>query len=447
MHAHAGSRRRKAEWDFRSQDSDEIQEFLGVIYAENRFGVPGGRSRPSRTRIYGVGFGAVAQYDVSFSSPFTFLSETERESYLIVTCTAGMAKLHRNNEVIELGPGRTAAISATQESRVEGGRSLAHIATHISSEAIHSQCSRLLGRPLDAPVVFELVPFGDELKALWDMVVGSLGHLLASENPSDIAINSLNEYAISLLLERHPHNYSRSFGLREAVGTDLVRDARHFIEQNAHRNITVAEVAAFVGCGINALHGGFCEHLGLPLRACLHLARLASARSALTNEETGADRCAEDIARRHGFPKNFRDQHGDSLTDRLVRHLRALRIDSERCRGQRRGTLTPAKVDQLRHQINTSLGKRQTVETLAALVNMSPQSFAPAFKHAFKTTPAQYVLMERVKWARWLLENSEAKISAIAAETGFASQSHLTSSLKRLTGQTPRELRRLSRGR
>jgi AraC family transcriptional regulator len=128
-----------------------------------------------------------------------------------------------------------------------------------------------------------------------------------------------------------------------------------------------------------------------------------------------------------------------------VRYLRALIIDSERKRGRSRGTLTPAKIDQLRHHVNASLGKPLTVQRLSALVGMSPQSFAPAFKLAFKTTPAQYVLAERVKWGRWLLESTDAKISAVAAETGFASQSHLTSVLKRLTGETPRELRRLSR--
>jgi AraC family transcriptional regulator len=77
---------------------------------------------------------------------------------------------------------------------------------------------------------------------------------------------------------------------------------------------------------------------------------------------------------------------------------------------------------------------------------MSPQSFTPAFKRAFGTTPAQYVLAERLKWARWLLENTRSPISVIAAETGFSSQSHLTSVLRIQTGDTPNELRSASHG-
>jgi AraC family transcriptional regulator len=86
-----------------------------------------------------------------------------------------------------------------------------------------------------------------------------------------------------------------------------------------------------------------------------------------------------------------------------------------------------------------------TVGKLASMVCMSPQSFTPAFKRAFRTTPAHYVLTERLKWARWLLENTNSPISAIAAETGFSSQSHFTSALKHHTGNTPNELRGASR--
>src|SRR5580658_8699644 len=112
-------------WDFRSQDPDEVQDFLGGVYAENEFRLREGKG-PSRTRIYGADVGEIAQYNVSYSSPFTFLSETPRESFLILTCTAGTAKFRRGGDVIEFCAGRTAPISATRESRVESGDSLAH---------------------------------------------------------------------------------------------------------------------------------------------------------------------------------------------------------------------------------------------------------------------------------------------------------------------------------
>ncbi len=391
---------RMSVWDFRSQSSGEVQEFLAGIYAENRFKLVGTKGGPSRTRIYGTDLGEIAQYDVSHSSPFTLRSGTPHKSYLVLTCTAGTAKLHRGNDLIEFSAGHTAAISAAEELRVECGDSLAHISTHIDSDAMNSTCARLLGHSLDEPVLFARSHFTDELKGLWDLVTWSLNKLIDDEHPPSLSINGLSEYAMTLLLEKHPHNYSGLLERRRAVTDQLLREARHFIAQNSHRDITVGDVASFVGCGTHALNECFREHLGMTPRTWLHFARMALARSRLA------------------FSK--RDDHA-------------------------RGLLTAAKINLLRHHINVSLGKKITVGRLASLVCMSPQSFTPAFKRSFGTTPAQYVLTERLNWARWLLQNTDAAISAIAAETGFSSQSHLTSIMKRHTGDTPSEVRRALR--
>jgi len=275
-----------ARWDFRSQDPDEVQQFLGGVYAENEFRTLG--TGLSRTRIYGGDVGDIAQYNVSYSAPFTFLSEAERESFLILSCTAGAAKFHRGGDVVDFRPGCIAPISATRESRVKSGDHFAHISTHISAEAINALCARQLGHPLDKPVQFALAPFADELKAHWDLVVKSLNQLLDAARPSSIAINNLKEYAVALLLEKHPHNYTPCFEPGGAARAAVVHEAKRFIEENAHRSITVSDVATFAGCSVRALHEGFCQHLGSTPRACLYLARLALARSSLLAMERSA---------------------------------------------------------------------------------------------------------------------------------------------------------------
>ena len=126
-----------ARLDFRSQYADEVQEFLGGVYAENEFKIVGGKEQ-SRTRIYGGDVGDIAQYNVSYSSPFTFLSETERDSFLILSCTAGAANFRHAGSSIDFVRGRIAPISATTESSVRSGETLAHISTHISARAVNS---------------------------------------------------------------------------------------------------------------------------------------------------------------------------------------------------------------------------------------------------------------------------------------------------------------------
>jgi AraC family transcriptional regulator len=437
-----------ARWDFRSQHPDEVQDFLGGVYAENEFHILANRG-PSRTRIYGGDVGDIAQYNVSYSSPFTFLSETERDSFLILSCTAGSAKFRRGSEMVEFARGRIAPISSTRESRVESGESFAHISTHINAHTINSFCSRLIGQPLDEPVLFELAPFTDELTAHWHLVVRTLNQLLDAEHPSTIAINSLKEYAAALLLEKHPHNHSNRLERSQSVGSRALQDAKRFIEENADQPITIGDVAMFVGCSIGALHRSFCEHFGLAPRAYLYFARMALARSRLSSG--GHETSAAEVARSCGFvdfnrfEAAYKTRYNENPTEAFQRHFRSTPQECEDHSSRFNGPLTPAKIDLLRHHINASLGDRLTIEKLAAVIGMSPQSFALCFKQSFNTTPAQYVMTERLKWARWLLDNTNTAISAIAAETGFSSQSHLTSALKRWTDQTPYALRKLSR--
>jgi transcriptional regulator GlxA family with amidase domain len=437
-----------ARWDFRSQDSREVEAFLTGVYADSHFSTIG-KNSPCWTRIFGGYVGDVSLCHVSHSSPISFMSKANRESFLIMACTAGAGTFWHGAEAVDFRPGVAAPISATKEVQARGGDTLAHVSVHISAEAINAFCGRLLGSAVDAPVVLDLTPFSRELQMAWQAITGGLDHLLNAESPSDISIGALSEYAIALLLEKHPHNYSGAIGRDASVSDAALRDAQAFINANADKSITVSDVAAFAGCSINALHKGFCERFGLRPRAYLYLARMAVAHARLECPEEALS--AAEIVERCGFialgrfGSLYRSRYGESPTQTFDRHFKRLHGDGERIVRPSGGALTSAKIDLLRHHITSSLGRSLVVKDLAALVGMSPQSFAGSFKQSFKITPAQYVLTERIKRARWLLVNTNAPISAIAAKTGFSSQSHLTSVLKQRISETPHELRHASR--
>jgi transcriptional regulator GlxA family with amidase domain len=437
-----------AQWDFRGQYADEVQQILGAVYSDNEFRIDGGKQQ-SRTRIYGVDAGDVAQYNISYSSPFTCVSPTERDWFLILSCTAGNANFTQGNTAVEFGRGRVAAISTASESSMRGGNSFAHISTLISTQAINASCAKMLGHPIDRPVHFDLSPFGEDMKAHWRLVVRSLSQLLDAEHLPMAAINNLNEYAIALLLQKHPHNYSERLLRRQPIGRKTVQDAKRYIDENADQSIGIGDVAAFARCSVTALNEGFCEYLGLTPRAYLYFARTALIKTKIANG--GEGRSVEEIAQRCGFVNikrfeaTYKARYDESPTEAFNRSGRENDGEIDRDLDRAKGALPPAKVELLRHHINAGLGDRITVDKLASTIGMSTQSFAASFKRTFNATPAQYVLTERLKWARWLLANTSAGIGAIAAETGFSSQSHLTTTLKRWNGQTPHELRMSSR--
>lgn len=104
--------------------------------------------------------------------------------------------------------------------------------------------------------------------------------------------------------------------------------------------------------------------------------------------------------------------------------------------------LTAGAAEQLRSYVRGRLDRYITLAGLADLVGLSTHRLLVAFRRTFGTTPAQYVLAERVGRARWLLAHTAYDISTIAGATGFASHSHLTTTFKRYVGVTPRVFRR-----
>lgn len=91
--------------------------------------------------------------------------------------------------------------------------------------------------------------------------------------------------------------------------------------------------------------------------------------------------------------------------------------------------------------IESALDQRITLAGLATLAGMSVHRLLIAFRRNFGTTPAQYILAQRLRRARWHLLNGNADIADIALDCGFASHSHLSAAFKRDTGITPRQFR------
>ncbi len=79
---------------------------------------------------------------------------------------------------------------------------------------------------------------------------------------------------------------------------------------------------------------------------------------------------------------------------------------------------------------------------LAAIAGLSPHHFVEAFKISIGTPPHRFVIERRVQRALELLRDDDRAVAEIALAVGFSSQSHLTASLRRVTGLTPGRFRR-----
>ncbi|HYW04038.1 MAG TPA: helix-turn-helix transcriptional regulator [Gammaproteobacteria bacterium] len=105
--------------------------------------------------------------------------------------------------------------------------------------------------------------------------------------------------------------------------------------------------------------------------------------------------------------------------------------------------LARSRLNRLFDLIEARLGGGDlSLRTLAAEAGMHPHYLPRAFRRIVGQSPHQYVMTRRIERARRLLRDTDLTVAAIAAESGFSSQSHLCSHFKRATGVTPGEYRR-----
>jgi AraC family transcriptional regulator len=134
----------------------------------------------------------------------------------------------------------------------------------------------------------------------------------------------------------------------------------------------------------------------------------------------------------------------EHMTALALLRIAALR-DSAPQRLARAGRLNRKALARVQDYVEANMERDISLSDLAALTGMPIDSFARRFKATTGIAPYAYVLERRVHRAEKLLSATETEISAIALALGFSSQSHFTTSFRRLRGVTPRAYRILFR--
>jgi len=109
-----------------------------------------------------------------------------------------------------------------------------------------------------------------------------------------------------------------------------------------------------------------------------------------------------------------------------------------------RGGMAPRKLRKAIEFINSNLDEEEEAVALAAVadeVQMSYSHFSRAFKQSMGVSPNVYMTEQRIARAKKLLSETDLRIADIALRTGFASQSHFTSTFRKLVWTTPKAFR------
>lgn len=102
----------------------------------------------------------------------------------------------------------------------------------------------------------------------------------------------------------------------------------------------------------------------------------------------------------------------------------------------------PVRIERAKEIIHAHFSDQLTLSFIAESVGAHPVYLAREFRRRYHCTVGEYMRHLRIQFACHAMANSDATIAEIASASGFADQSHLTRTFKRLTGTTPAQYRK-----
>ncbi|MDG4880325.1 AraC family transcriptional regulator [Mesorhizobium sp. WSM4884] len=106
-----------------------------------------------------------------------------------------------------------------------------------------------------------------------------------------------------------------------------------------------------------------------------------------------------------------------------------------------KGGLSAKRARQVQEFLGQNFSRKLSLAEMAAVCGLSPYHFVRAFSKTFGVPPHQYVLGLRLDFAEKLLVDRRMSITDIADLSGFSSQSHFTTMMKKYRNATPRQVR------
>jgi AraC-like DNA-binding protein len=286
--------------DMRTRNLDEAIDAVTKVYCPHKVRVDG----PDRDVDVVL---EIAQptsqplVELSYGAPVEIDAGNFPQLFLMMHCADGRASTVQGAQRAEWHCGQTLPFSAGLETRLRLDKAFVQKAIRLNAHGLETLCARWVGDPLRHPLRFALQPFSEDFERTWRR---TLSYLWSADDGGLVlgaaARAAFDEYLLTLLLQRHPHNYSGK--VNEASPTPvpgLVRRAERFIIDHAATPITVSDVAADLGISLRSLQAGFRQWRATTPNLLLRQVRLQLVRDELLRSGTRAD--VTTTALRYGF--------------------------------------------------------------------------------------------------------------------------------------------------
>ncbi|QWT21244.1 AraC family transcriptional regulator [Bacillus sp. NP157] len=137
------------------------------------------------------------------------------------------------------------------------------------------------------------------------------------------------------------------------------------------------------------------------------------------------------------------DDPSDPLYIEHLTHALAVRVietttaPRPRPDAERAPTMSRRQLALLVEYIEANLHQKLHLADLASIAGMSVTRFKMVFRNSTGMPVHQYVLRRRIECARAMIASTRMPISEVALAVGFAHQSHMATTMRRILGHTP----------
>lgn len=281
-----------------ARGADQAEEQVSATFATFRIRTMT-PSRDTRIRVWRTYAGSLGVDDVEYTYDVTFDMDAPEEILLCRVLGGVFEETHHGQPTRRHGIGAAVAFGAIPHplvGRLEKARyhmvgvprrALAQVAgDHPDSDAVRLTSTT----PVSAEANQHLVDVLDHIRH------GLLGNPGAAQHP--LVVSTLEQYLAASMLAAFPH--TTACAVAESNGYDAVRRAMAFIEDNAHRAISLADVAHAVSVSAATLDAAFRRHLDCSPMQYLRQVRLTHVHDELAAADPTTSTVA-DIARKWGF--------------------------------------------------------------------------------------------------------------------------------------------------
>ncbi|MEH1168698.1 AraC family transcriptional regulator [Micromonospora sp. CPCC 205539] len=314
----------------RTDDVERARAEVGRVFCPHRL-VPQAGVRSVRLRMAAHRVGGVGVIDLDYGQAVRIQPAALESFYLVQIPRSGSTTVRHAGRTVTSTPSLASVLSPYDASDMHWSEGSPHRIFYADRRIVDQELARLLGRPVDGPVRFDIgMTMNTPTARAWARGVDFLADELAQ--PADASLldhpqvaDRFEQGLIGQLLLAHQHTYTDLLAgpAHHPTPGRLVRQACALIRDHHGEALTVGDVAEALRVSVRTLQDCFRRELHTTPTAYLRGCRLDAARGALRAAGPGGS--VTTVAVQHGFvhlgrfASDYRTRFGESPSTTLRR--------------------------------------------------------------------------------------------------------------------------------